>query len=81
MPTLCLNQGALLGVFELGARLQSFLRSPWQNQLAVDQLELRNGNGDIVFRQAKKANRIDDGVGNRLIGRDDDVIMHVRLVT
>jgi hypothetical protein len=29
----------------------------WQNQLAVDQLELENGNNDVVFRQAKKASR------------------------
>jgi hypothetical protein len=63
-----------LGVLKLRTSFQSFLRGAWQDQFALDKLELGNGNGDIVLRQPEEASGIDDGVGNRLVGRDDDVI-------
>jgi len=40
----------------------------------VDQLKLRNRNGDIVLGDMKQTAGIDDRVGNRLVRRDDDVI-------
>src|SRR6185436_18237951 len=64
----------LLGVLELRNSFQRLLCSAWQNQLVIDQLELRNGYGDIMLRQGEKAASIDDGIRNRLVWSDDDVI-------
>ena len=51
-----------MGVLELRTSLQSLLSGASQNQLFIDQLKLRNGDGDIVLRQAKKTADINDGV-------------------
>ena len=52
---------------------QSLLGGTRQDELVIDQLELRNRDGDIVLHQAEKAAGI-DGICNGLISGDDDVI-------
>src|SRR6476646_256419 len=74
IPPSAIGSGTLLGVLKLRTSFQSFLRGAWQDQFALDKLELGNGNGDIVLCQPEIAAGIDDGVGDRLVGRDDDVI-------
>lgn len=64
----------LLSVLERRTCPQGLLCSARQNQLVIDQFKLRDRNGDIMLRQAKKAAGADDGVGDRLVGRDDDVV-------
>ena len=44
----------LLGVLELRNSFQRLLRGAWQNQLVIDQLDLRNGYSDIMLRQGEK---------------------------
>jgi len=53
---------------------QSLLGGTRQDELVIDQLELRNRDGDIVLHQAEKAAGIDDRICNGLISGDDDVI-------
>ena len=63
-----------LGIFEFGTGLERSAGGSRQDQLSFDQLELRNRNGNIVLGDMKVTAGIDDGVGNRLVGRDDDVV-------
>ena len=64
----------LVGVVELRCCRQSVPRGARQNQLVAAQLELRHWNGDVVLGDRKEAAGIDDGVGDRFVGRDDDVV-------
>jgi hypothetical protein len=57
-----------------GGCLQSVLGRAGQNQLFTVQLKLGNRNSDVVLRDRKETAGIDDGVGDRLVGRDNDVL-------
>ena len=52
----------LLRVFELGSRLQGFLRHSWQDDLVHLLLELRHRHRDIVFAHPQKPADADNGV-------------------
>jgi hypothetical protein len=64
----------LVSVVEPRCCLQSVPRGARQNQLVAVQLELRHWNGDVVLGDGKEAAGVDDGVGDRFLGRDDDVV-------
>jgi hypothetical protein len=64
----------LVGVLEPRDGPQGFPGRAGQNQLAVNQLELRNGNSNIVFCQGEETTSVYDGVSDSLVIRNDDVI-------
>src|ERR1700676_3448378 len=69
-----MTENGSVGVFERGGGLERVPGRAGQNQLLATQLKLRNRNGDVVLRDREEAAGIDDGVGNRLVGRDNNVL-------
>src|SRR5262245_44218331 len=69
-----MRQSSSVRVFKLGSSLKCISGCPRQNQFSLDQFELRYGNRDIVLCELEEPAGVDDRVGNRLIGGDDEVV-------
>src|SRR5260370_12773272 len=61
-------------VFKRRHRLQAVLRGPGENEFAVDLRQLAHWYRDIVLADAQEASGPDNGVRDRLVGGDDDVV-------
>src|SRR5258708_14504177 len=61
-------------VFKRRHRLQGFFRGSGENEFAVDLRQLAHWYRDIVPADAQEASGPDNGVRDRLVGGDDDVV-------
>src|SRR5260370_6603814 len=61
-------------IFEGRHGLDGVLRSSGKNDLAVAFLQLADGDGDVMLAYAEESAGADDGVGDRFVRRDDDVV-------
>src|SRR5216683_1759622 len=61
-------------IFEGRHRPDGVLRSSSKNDLAVALLQLADGDGDVVLADAEESAGADDGVGDRLVRGNDDVV-------
>src|SRR5258706_15477295 len=61
-------------VFKRRHRLQGFFRGSGENEFAVDLRQLAHWYRDIVPAYAQEASGPDNGVRDRLVGCDDDVV-------
>src|ERR1700692_1448259 len=55
-------------------RLDGFLRCTGKDESAVALLQLTDRNGDVVLADTKKSAGADDGVGDRFVRSNDDVV-------
>src|SRR5580692_2853648 len=61
-------------IFEGRHRLDDFLRCTGKNELAVALLQLADWDGDVMLADTEKSAGADDGVGDRFVRSDDDVV-------
>src|SRR5258707_13608794 len=61
-------------IFEGRHRPDGVLRSSSKNDLAVALLQLADGDGDVVLADAEESAGADDGVVDRLVRGNDDVV-------
>jgi hypothetical protein len=64
----------LCRVFKFRYRLQRVLGGARQHELAVVGFALVDGDGHIVLAEAEEPTHAHNGVGDGLVGRDDDVV-------
>src|ERR1700688_4154135 len=55
-------------------RLDGFLRCTGKDEFAVALLQLTDRNGDVVLADTEKSAGADDGVGDRFVRSNDDVV-------
>src|SRR5258708_32379671 len=61
-------------IFEGRHYLDDFLRCTGKNDLAVALLQLADRDGDVMLADTEESAGADDGVGDRFVGGDDDVV-------
>src|SRR5713101_1514546 len=61
-------------IFEGRHGLDGVLRSSGKNDLAVALLQLADGDGDVMLADAEESAGADDGVGDRFVRGNDDVV-------
>src|ERR1700675_2036390 len=61
-------------IFEGRHCLDDFLRCTGKNDLAVALRQLADGDGDVMLADTEESAGADDGVGDRFVRSDDDVV-------
>src|SRR5712671_4384577 len=61
-------------IFEGRHCLDDLLRCTGKNDLAVALLQLADGNGDVMLADTEESAGADDGVGDRFVRSDDDIV-------
>src|SRR5262249_50243856 len=68
------HAAALVCVFELWHCLECVLGCAGKNELSILDLELIDRYRHVVLAKAQEAARADDGVGDSLVGGDDNIL-------